>query len=753
VSKLRNNVMFAKFVRADGSTTGCNAFFPRKSVMLIPRHVFYPSSDMTKERTPRMEVTLHRSNTCGGKFRVKIDKTVMYDIPNLDLVACYVPNCPDIPSVEKFMLNEMPSGSSAAVFYHKTDDGSSETEKTMVKMSHNEGHCYMKFKGGHYACKISGKGSCMAPVIRDGHTPKILGFHVGGQGATYAVFQTLLIGELESAYAALEKLDGVMLSARTGVMPESQYGRPVVTGPVHPKAHVNTYSADQFVDVLGSCKVRRTQKSEVQTSVLSEAVTEVTGVENIWGPPKLDPNWKAFNATLDKIVDPADMFWPEDLQRARQDWLEPLTPLVKNYAKKNVFRPLTEHEMVCGIDGCRFIDALPMNTSMGFPIFGKKHMYFEEERDGEKLVTRHIGPEVKTEMDRLMACWKKGERGYPVFSACLKDEPTKLTKEKVRVFTAAPVAFGLYIRKFFLPIARFLSMYPRESEVAVGINAMSPQWQQLMDHSERFANGDFGHFGMDYSAYDTRMNSQMTRDNLVSMIQLAIAGGYPEWAILIMKTMIVDFCHPVIEYNGTIIVLYNMNTSGNNITVQINCLGNSKFVRMCFFAAVPEAPSFRGSVALTTYGDDNKGSVAKNVRKRFNFLTIRDELAKHGMKITPPDKDAEGQEFFPLKDLDFLKRQSVYHHALDLKLGALDENSIWKSLHCNLKSKTASPKEVAIGCLEGASHEWFAHERDTYEERMRQLREVAEKCELPVPALHYSFDERINVWREKYLEL
>jgi flagellar biosynthesis GTPase FlhF len=749
--KVSKNLFFAEYTRENGTGTNCGAFFPRKSVMVCPRHVLYEKANMNGTRTPRMTVTLHRHKNAGGKFTVKVDNTSMVDIPDLDLIACYVPNCPDLPCADKFLVTEYPSGSTLARFVQRNSDYEIETENIRVKVE-KTGHCYMNFLGGSYNCKISGKGSCMAPIIKEGKNPKILGFHAGGNNSV-GVMQTITLQQMEAAYAALEKLDGVVLSARSGIIPESQYERPVISGPVHKFAHVNNYTDEHFVDVLGSTRVRRTQKSEVEKSILSDAVHEVTGVENIWGEPKMNPNWKAFNATLDKIVDPADMFWPEEMQRARNDWMEPLKPLMKTYAQKNVFRPLTEHEMVCGIDGVRFIDALPMNTSMGFPMYGKKHKHFPEVREGEKLITREIGPEVRKEMDRLLSCWKEGKRGYPVFSACLKDEPTKLTKDKVRVFTAAPVAFGLFIRKYFLMPSRFLSLYPREAELAVGINAMSPQWQTLMDFSEKFAKDGDGNFGMDYSAYDTRMNSQMTRDSMVSLIQLCEIGGYPKEDLEIMKMMIADFCHPLVEFNGTLLQFYNMNTSGNNITVQINCLGNSKYIRMCFYRLVRGEISFRKFVALITYGDDNKGSVAKQIRHLFNFFTVQKTLADIGVTITPPDKEAEGKAFFKLNELDFLKRNSVYHPDINMKVGALDPMSIYKSLHCNLKSEGATKKEVAIGCLEGASHEWWAHERETYEARMEELRKVADMVDLPVPALHYSFDERTNVWREKYLEL
>lgn len=389
-----------------------------------------------------------------------------------------------------------------------------------------------------------------------------------------------------------------------------------------------------------------------------------------------------------------------------------------------------------------------MNTGMGFPVFGPKSRYFEEIRHGEVLVDRIPSDEVKTEMNRMMQCWEHGERAYPVTTATLKDEPTPVEREKVRVFQAVAVAYGLYIRKYFLPVARFLSMYPLLSESAVGVNAFSHQWEELMAHANKFAEDDKV-IAWDYSKYDVRMNSQVTRAVLLSFIELAQRGGYDDHSIMIMKNMVVDLVHPLIDYNGTMIMAYNMNTSGNNITVNINSTAGSLYVRMGFFHVYPEVQNFRQCVAAMTYGDDFKGSVAKGYRD-FNFFTFQKFLANHGMKVTLPDKSDDAVAFMDEDDADFLKRKSVYIPEIKTSIGCLDEDSIFKSLHVNLKSKTTLPQSVAVSCIETAMHEWFAHGREVYNQRAQQMQEICKKVNLPVPAVQVTFDERVAFWLEKY---
>lgn len=78
--------------------------------------------------------------------------------------------------------------------------------------------------------------------------------------------------------------------------------------------------------------------------------------------------------------------------------------------------------------------------------------------------------------------------------------------------------------------------------------------------------------------------------------------------------------------------------------------------------------------------------------------------------------------------------------------------SIFKSLHSNLKSKTATPREVSVSCIESAMHEWFAFGKETYEDRQKKMIKVCEDANLPVPAVHVTYQERVDMWKNKYGE-
>jgi hypothetical protein len=84
-----------------------------------------------------------------------------------------------------------------------------------------------------------------------------------------------------------------------------------------------------------------------------------------------------------------------------------------------------------GVPRKRFLDPLPMSTGMGFPVFGPKNRWFTDIIEDGVLVDRLPAPEVVDEYERMLDCWRQGERAYPVCSATLKDEPRNLTVRKL----------------------------------------------------------------------------------------------------------------------------------------------------------------------------------------------------------------------------------------------------------------------------------------------------------------------------------
>lgn len=753
----KKNQGWAHITRSDGSETGCNIVYPKKGICWYPKHVFYPRSDMTKDPVDYIDVKVYRDkdkSTSIFKFRAELGGNTVY-LDHLDMVATFVERCPDLRnSIIKFLPITHPTGTSVSTIMSRNKEA--ELSHENVTVTHGQfGHKYMKMYGGNYTTSKAGNGACMSMLVAEGKNPVIVGFHIGGSKAKrYGVMMTVTQKDALDLENKLLELPGVRGMAECSELPDTQYGRRILeSDEVHPNSKfIKELTPEAAVDVLGSAKLRAEVKSRVVPSVLEKDARELFSITNHWGAPRLKANWKAFNATLQHVIDPSDMFTPSALQRARRDYVASIIKFAEELNKKEGgIKPLNDHEMLCGIAGKSMMTGVVMNTSIGEPLMGPKSRHVEEVREGEKLITRTVSPQVKAEMNRLYQCWKEGRRAYPIFSATLKDEPTPVDKEKVRVFQAAPFALGLYIRKYFLPIVRILSLCPELSECAVGVNAFGLQWEKLMEHAEKFAS-DNRVVAWDFSKFDVRMNAQMTYAAFMCMIDIAEVLEYSSEDLQIMKYMIADIIHPLMNWNGTMLMAYNMNTSGNNVTVNVNSIVNSLYVRLGFFHCCPEVADFRKAVAALTYGDDFKGSVAPQYRDRFNFITFKKFLADYGIKITEPNKSDQEHEDLHTNDADFLKRQSNFIPEIGHAIGKLDKDSMYKPLCANLKSSTESPKSVAMSCVDTYMHELFAHGREEYEHDQPLMKELCVRVfDTVLPSVNFTFDERVAMWKEKYL--
>jgi hypothetical protein len=238
------------------------------------------------------------------------------------------------------------------------------------------------------------------------------------------------------------------------------------------------------------------------------------------------------------------------------------------------------------------------------------------------------------------------------------------------------------------------------------------------------------------------------------LIEIARICGYSERDITIMTGIATDICYPVMAYNGDLIQHIGSNPSGQNLTVYINSVVNSLLFRSAFYnlRGVENKTKFRDICALMTYGDDVKGSV-KVGNDDFNHLYCAEFFAKHDMVFTMPDKESTPTAFMRDVDADFLKRKNVFCAQTGCIMGALDEESIFKSLHSNLKSKANTKEKLAADNIDGALREWFNHGKGTYEMRRAQMREVAEQAGIShmCTLLDETFEERVEHWKDRYI--
>jgi hypothetical protein len=573
---------------------------------------------------------------------------------------------------------------------------------------------------------------------------------------------TLSRKEIEKVRAvAFKTWRGAFPSHVNGTFPDTRYEQQIcTTQDIHPKSPVNFLPVGSSLVYLGQAGMRSSMtKSKVRVTPISDAVTEITGQENLHGPPQFHRT-RMWQQSLAYSANPSAGIEGSLVTLAYDDYVGGVKQAFNEFDSdwiRSELSPLTDMQTLCGIDGKRFIDSIPKGTSKGFPLSGPKRemiTLLDPELFPDFQCPAEMHPMISAQIEEFERLLENGERCYSIFKACVKDEPTLKDKSKVRVFQAADWATQMLVRKYFLPIARLLSIFPIASEAAVGVNAQGPEWDQLARHMKKF--GDDRILAGDYSKYDLRMPAQLINAAFAVLIDLAEnCGRYTKRDLTIMRGIATEIAYSCVAYNGDLIIHNGSNPSGQNLTVYINCIVNSLQLRCAYFHLCPNGtpPPFREGVAAMTYGDDVKGSVKEGL-DWFNHISYAEFLRQRDMIFTMPDKTSVPTEYMTDCDADFLKRQNVFNTDTGLIHGALDETSIFKSLHTVLESKVVSLEDQSAMNIDGALREWWQHGRTVYETRRDQMKQVAFRCGLTdkCDMLGESYEDRLVHFKHKYLE-
>jgi hypothetical protein len=778
VTQLENIVMRnVCCVRVNGYCS--DGFLLCSNRLVIPMHIldraFTRAGDTT---TVKVEVIRRETKLVNHKFDVIISKDFIQRIGEHDLAIIDCPGSGSIKNLVDYLPTTLPKGIAKSGLIYRNKDG--EIRKFFTTLNptvinnglyDTENGTLRTFNGSDYRLTedVDGKlqpvdtfdGLCAAVHCVNEKKPYIGGFHLGGRTNTdYGVSATVLKSEVDDALMRMAS-DGISTQAADASGEHTSYGvEHIVSNQIHAKSPLNFLEGGNL-EIFGSCNGRATAVSRVGPSIISDTVRDVTGVPNTWGPPKFkgpegNQAWVPWRASLAFSANPSCGVPPLLLKRAKQDYVRPIMKELETryeYYLKEI-RPLTNVQIVSGIDGKRFVDSMNLATSRGFPLSGPKSQDIVElEPNEEHACPRTLTP---THWDELAKFEEKARRNLRVncpFKACLKDEPTPISKDKVRVFQAASMPLQLAMRKYFLPIARMMSQHPLMSECAVGINAHGPEMDQLFRHIRKFGI-ERGYAG-DYSKYDLRMPAQLIYVAFDVMILVAqcLPNNYSEDDIRVMRVISTEVACAVTAYNGDFIQFIGSNPSGQSLTAYINSIVNSLLHRCSFYAWENGRmwnANFCDYVSLITYGDDYGGSVSKVLE--YNNIDFVQWCAQYDMIVTPPDKKSEVTAYLDCDELDFLKRRPRYDEELHLYMGILDEKSIFKSLHSNLKSKTETKEAVSSSCIGSALSEWFLYGREHYEMRRAQMLEVANAHNLTdmVVGIDLDYEDRVAAFREKY---
>ena len=715
------------------------------NMMMIPGHAI-PSETATLKCVKEGSEVLSTLD-----FEAMINPEDCVRIEDTDLALAYVPRLGDRKDLIPYFPDKLTEHLLITEHFHRDIEGNLSVGKTRFKNFVKVKTPEAEFSGPRVVYdKNTFRGQCMSPhIYSDSSQSFLAGFHAAGKtGKSEGALTRCTRDQIEKAIAKLSKRTTVFMCTNSGEVPTSSYGIDFT-----PTDHIADKSPTRFqvkaqAAIFGTMPTGAVRpKSAVVTSVISEDVEEIMGNKREHGKPancrKRDeggiPHWEPYQKYLAGAGDAYQEFPSDILKWATEDYMSEIESLIATPFGKdllNEVRILDDVETVSGLDGVRFIDQMKPSTSMGWPINKAKTHFLSVVEHDTLTCPRILDDETLAIAARARSNWLNNQRSYDIFKTCTKDEPTKLTKLKVRCFQASPAALQFNIRKYFLTSCRFLSCASLKTECAVGVNAEGPGWHELNEFITKFGTSNI--VAGDFSAFDQNMSARMVLQAAKIFEFIAKSAGFDDDTLKIMKGAFTEIAYPIMSLNGELIQLYGSNPSGQNLTVYVNSIVNSLYHRCVFRILYPDFKgSFSEAVALMTYGDDAKMSVNKAF-PAFNHTNIQATFAKYGIKYTMAEKEAASVPFVEHEDADFLKRKSRFEPGYKyteydgtvhegMWISMLDEDSIYKSLHSNLKSKKESLEAVAIDCLEGAARSWFFYGPEVFAEKHELLKAIVAK--------------------------
>lgn len=600
------------------------------------------------------------------------------------------------------------------------------------------------------------KGMCSATYVSMNKNPFIVGFHVGAVKEDKKTALSEIVTQAD-ALTAIASFRSDMNKIFPGATPDemksdvcgTQIFDPTAQEPFQPLSEQVEYlrMEQQGADFMGFRSTQAYYKSNVVPTPIHETVSEKFPESKEYAGPKFGrsmwPKSAMFSFHTSPGVPDGHLIW------ATQDYLTVFDDIPEYL--KNDLKPLTNKENVNGVDGKKFLDAINAGTSMGLGFRGKKREHITEHYDAEyERILRDFPEEIWKEVDQCVDRLKAGERNWWCYNAVPKDEVTPVDKEKVRLFQVSSVVASLVVRRYFTPVIRVLHMLASKSECGVGMNCTSADWEELQTHLEQFDNK----FDGDYSKYDLRMAASLMAAAFRILIVIASRSEkYSEEDLFVMEQLASDMIFPLVNFNGQVYNVWGSNPSGHPLTVDVNSIVNSLLLRCGYVEQYPNSGigSFRRYVSVGTYGDDFNATVSY-WRSRFNFITLQKFLNEHDIKLTPGVKTAEGKKFLPKSEnMIFLQRRTSQLPGVPFRVGALNEESILKSLKATIPSKDMSLEVQCSINIDNALREWFFHGEEIYEARRATMKQVAKEHDLQglCTQLELPFDQALDAFKEK----
>lgn len=732
-----------KFNKAEGEITAFNVF---SNYWLLPKHYtrlpnFLASTHVT--------VTRYCHTAGMGAYYGVFDQSSLIEDPNSDFSLIRLNTPPGVNLIP--YLTKAPSGTMlrATVLFlreegviSKTADpvkfGDSSFPEVSIMNGMGTDH---KYRAGYYDHPfVSVNGDCGSPIfVNEYGKIAILGFHVGNQNSqpTRKFVMAAPVDFIKSVYEKdqfcvvqggldTEKLDGKKIELEDDVHPKCPIRFPGLADMPSGNSAIPIGSFKGLPMNHFATKVRENLfapfwKAQGYVSNKVRPVLSSVGIGS-WMPKR---NF-LLNACQHKDLIPHHI-----LDACADHFLSAFCSKVKESSIKDCV-VINEETNLYGANNNNFISHMKFDTGAGFPHNKPKHMVLDRvEHPKFPDGTCAIPSTMRMKIERMEKTASEGVRINLVFNSSLKDEPIsqkKLEAGKIRVFQAISVEGLFLLRKYYLSLIALFQTWNFASEAAIGMDTTGPDWDDLHDYI--FVD-DWKVFCGDYSNYDQRMGSSIMMKAWGIMIALAQrSGNYSTISLKIMWVLGIECCYSMVNFFGDLLCLNGSNPSGHGLTVVINSICNSIYIRVAWYDIFGNLDDFSAHVRMMTYGDDNIISVHPIYQERFNQVTVTAALAKYGIVYTDAMKTGnEAKPFCEPHEISFLKRSWV-RSPHGFWCAPLEIASIHKMLIIGVDSGKAEEKDRLASILLASVMEAFHHGEEFFETHRALVVKCADEYEL-----------------------
>jgi hypothetical protein len=678
---------------------------------------------------PPFYLTMNRTaNTKGIKSGAKdvyVDESMVLFHPDLDLAFVNLLQFPPGYSLRNYFGGECLNGIYKGAYYGLSMSGVREIKAVANLVRKDPPHyCYydeveLCINGHVWYGRVDEdtiQGSCGTPLLTSHGV--ILGIHVlGGSRNTIGAIKV----SRELVEGALRHFHDY--GFERGPIPYSEQGAERVLGPVHEKSPV-MFTESGYANVYGSFRDFRVKhKSSVVPTLLNDFLSQ-KGYEEKYGPPDMGymPEW----IKLQDIVNTNMQIPLAELRECTDAYIQDALEALPDGAL-TAMKVFDLHTAVNGQAGVEYCDKLKRNTSAGAPFKKSKRHFLHPVEGPEGADWVALDPVIESRVDRIIEAYQNKKMFHPQFCAQKKDEPRKkrriVTKE-TRIFTGAEMAWTVVVRMYLLSFVMLVQTHRHAFEAYPGTVAQSLEWEELFhrltQHGHLYLDGD-------YKTFDSTMSAIVMMEAMRVIWTFAKLAGYSDLELQVVWGIALDTSFSTVDYFGCLIQLLGMNPSGHALTVVINCIANSIYMRFAWkrLSPGPEFPltSFRKYVALATYGDDNGLNVSYETMW-FNHTAIQAALKEIGIIYTMANKEEESRPFGIITKGSFLKRSWRFDCDIGAWVGPLELESIEKMLMTTMRSKTICDEARDIAIVGSAVREYFFHGRVIFEEKVTLLKEA-----------------------------